>query len=67
MVREEVSGCCSGGAGVYAHVSGFARFHCSWGIMDLLPVDADTGVECCRLFSSVLGPLQSDQRAEIWV
>ena len=66
LVREEVSGCCSGGAGVYAHVSGSASLHRSWGHLDLLPVDADTGVECCRLFSCVLGPLQSVQRAEIW-
>ena len=32
----------------------------------MLPVDADTGVELCRLFSSLPGPLQSVQRAEIW-
>ena len=31
LVREEVSGCCSGGAGVYAHVSGSAGLHRSWG------------------------------------
>ena len=66
LVREEVSGCCSGGAGVYAHVFGSAWIPRSWGHLDFLPVDADTGVECCRLFSSVPGPLQSVQRAEVW-
>ena len=50
LVREEVSGCCSGGAGVYAHVSGSAWFHRSWGHLDLLPVDADTGLSAVGSF-----------------
>ena len=34
--------------------------------LDLLPVDVDTGAECCRLSYSVPGALQSVRRSEIW-
>ena len=36
------------------------------GHLDLLPPLPDDAGEACRLYCSVLGPLQTVQRAEIW-
>ena len=66
LVRDEVSGVCCFGAGVYALASGSAWCHRSWGHLDLLPLDVESGAERCRLYFSVPGPLQTVQRAELW-
>ena len=34
--------------------------------LDLLPFDAELGVERCSSYSSLPGPLQTVQRAEMW-
>ena len=54
------------GCGVYAHASGAAWFGRKWGHLDLLPPLPDGVGEACRLYSSIPGPLQTVQRAEIW-
>ena len=36
------------------------------GHLDVLPVDNDNGAECCRVYCSAPGSLQSIQRSEIW-
>ena len=66
FVRDEVSGVGVGGCGVYSSRSGAGWFHRRWGHLELLP-PGDPGVEHCILFDSVPGPLQSVQRAELWV
>ena len=50
----------------FAHCSGAAWFGRRWGHLDLLPPLPDGAGEACRLYCSVLGPLQTVQRAEIW-
>ena len=66
LVSDDLTGMASGGAGVFAHTSGSRWFGRRWGHLDLLPRDADLGVERCTLFDSLPGPLQSVQRAELW-
>ena len=66
LVADEVAGTAPACAGVYAHVSGSCWFHRGWGHLDLLPNDQELGVERCSLYSSLPGPLQSVQRAEMW-
>ena len=66
LVRDEVSGVCSGGAGVFTFASGSGWFRRSWGHLELLPPDQDTGSERSWLFFSVPKPLQTVQRAELW-
>ena len=46
--------------------SGAAWFGRQWEHLDLLPPLPDGSGEACRLYCSVLGPLQTVQRAEIW-
>ena len=65
-VVDKVSGVGVAGAGVYAHVSGTSWFDRRWAHLDLLPPLPDGGVERCRMYCSVPGPLQSGQRAEIF-
>ena len=43
LVRDEVSGVCCGGSGVFAAFSGEAWFRRSWGRLDLLPTHAELG------------------------
>ena len=66
FVADELAGTASAGAGVYAHVSGSCCFHRRWGHLNMLPNDQVQGVERCSLYSSLPGPLQSVQRAEMW-
>ena len=66
LVLDGFSGIGSAGCGVYACCSGAAWFGRRWGHLDLLPPLLDGSGEACRLYSSVLGPLQTVQRAEIW-
>ena len=65
LVRDEVAGVCCGGSGVFAAFSGAAWFRRSWGRLDLLPPHAQLDSECCRLFYSLPGSVQSAQRAEL--
>ena len=66
LVLGGFSGVGFAGCGVYARGSGAAWFGRQWGHLDLLPPLADGSGEACRLYCSVLGPLQTVQRAEIW-
>ena len=66
LVRDEFSGVCCGGAGVFAFSSGACWFHRSGGHLELLPPDLDSGSERSMLFYSVPRPLQTVQRAELW-
>ena len=66
LVQDEVSGVCSGGAGVFVPSSGACWFHRSWGHLDLLPPGDEPGSERSRLYLSVPRPLQTVQRAELW-
>ena len=66
LVLDGFSGVGFAGCGVYAHCSGAAWFGRRWGHLDLLPHLSDGSGEACRLYCSVLGPLQTVQRAEIW-
>ena len=65
LVRDECSSVCCGGAGVFAFASGSGWFHRSWGHLELLPLDLNSGSE--RSSFSVPKPLQTVQRAELWV
>ena len=56
----------SAGAGGFARISGDAWNRRVWGHLDSLAHEVVGAVDGCRLFCSVLGPLQSVQRAEIW-
>ena len=67
LVVDKVSGVGVAGAVVYAHVSGESWFDRRWAHLDLLPPSPDGGGERCRMYCSIPGPLQSVQRAEIWV
>ena len=66
LVRDEVSGVCSGGAGVFSFASGSCWFRRSWGHLELLPPESDTDSERSWLYFSVPKPLQTVQRAELW-
>ena len=66
LVRDDLTGACCGGCGVFAATSGSAWFQRSWGRLDLLPPHVEFGSECCRLSFSPVGPVQSVQRAELW-
>ena len=67
LVLDEVLGAASPGSGVCAHLSGAAWFHRKWGDLDLLHPVPGFGAESCLGFCSVLGSLQTAQRAELWV
>ena len=66
LVLDSFSGVGFAGCGVYAHCSGAAWSGRWWRHLDLLPPLPDGSGEACRLYCSVLGPLQTVQRAEIW-
>ena len=66
LVLDSFSGVGFAGCGVYAHGSGAAWFGRQWEHLDLLPPLPHGAGEACRLYCSVLGPLQTVQRAEIW-
>ena len=66
FVRDEVSGVCSGGAGVFSFVSGSCWFQRSRGHLELLPPDENTGSERSWLYFSFPRPWQTVQRAELW-
>ena len=66
LVADELTGVASAGTGVFAHMSAFCWFHRRWGHLDMLPNDQVLGVERCSLYSTLPGPLQSVQRAELW-
>ena len=55
LVRDDISGVCAAGAGVFARLSGASWFLTHW-------VTWFDG--CCSLFCSIPGPLQTAQRAE---
>ena len=61
-----MSGVCSGGAGIFAFASGSSWFRRSWGHLELLPPDPNTGSERSWVYFSVPRPLQTVQRAELW-
>ena len=65
LVLDGFSGVGFAGCGVYAHGSGAACFGRQWRHLDLLPPLPDGVGVACRLYCSVLGPLQTVQRAEI--
>ena len=66
LVRDEVSGVCCGGGGVFAVASASSWFRRSWGHLELLPPDRDRGTERSWLYFSVPRPLQTAQRAALW-
>ena len=53
LVRDDRSGVCCGGSGVFAFASGSGWFYRSWEHLDLLPLDLDSGSERARLYFSV--------------
>ena len=65
MVEDKVSGSSSAGAGFSTRRSGRLWAERSWGHIDD-DVQGDRTVASCRGYCSVLGPLQSAQRAELW-
>ena len=65
LVRDEVSGACSSGAGFFAHLPGCLWADRRWGHLDD-GGDCGGAPESCRGYCSVPGPLQSAQRAEFW-
>ena len=64
LVLDRVSGVSSSGSGFFAHQADRFWRGCRWGHVDGIHHDLDRA--CCRGFSSVLGPLQTVQRAEMW-
>ena len=66
LVRDKVSDVCCGGAGVFAFDSGSSWFCRSWGHLELLSPDTNTGAERSWLYFSVPKPLQTVQRDELW-
>ena len=64
MVLGSVTGVSASGAGFFADHSEYFWSGRRWGHVDSVLVDRSP--VCCRGFSSVLGPLQTVQRAEMW-
>ena len=65
MVLDSVTGVSAAGAGMFAHQSEFCWGGQRWGHVDHVQT---VGVaHSCRAFVSVPGPLQTVQRAELWV
>ena len=64
-VLDRVTGVSSSGAGFFADLSRDCWDGCRWGHVDQVRVDG--AVRPSRGFVSVPGPLQTVQRAELWV
>ena len=64
LVLDHLTGVSASGAGFFANHSEHFWRDRRWGHVD--GVHIDPGLACCRVFSSVPGPLQSVQRAEMW-
>ena len=64
LVLDQVSGVSSSGSGFFAQQDERFWRGCRWGHVD--GVHPNLGRACCRGFSSVPGPLQTVQRAEMW-
>ena len=64
LVLDQVTGVSSSGAGFFAHQSENYWSDRRWGHVDRVRPEGE--VQSCRGFCSVLGPLQSVQRAEMW-
>ena len=63
-VLDHLTGVSASGAGFFANHSEHFWSGRKWGHVDSVLVDRS--LVCCRGFSSVLGPLQTVQRAEMW-
>ena len=63
LVLDSVAGISAAGAGLFAHQS--EHCWCRWGHVDRVLLDRVP--HSCRGFVSVPGPLQTVQRAELWV
>ena len=66
LVRDEVSGSAGAGAGVYARLHADNWRYRRWGHFDDLGLTPDGLSSSCLGFCSLLGPLQTVQRAEFW-
>ena len=64
LVLDRLTGVSSSGSGFFAHQAELFWRGCRWGHVD--GVCSDSVQVHCRGFSSVPGPLQSVQRAEMW-
>ena len=64
LVLDRVTGVSSSGSGFFAHQAERSWRGCRWGHVDGVHPDLDRAY--CRGFSSVPGPLQTVQRAEVW-
>ena len=64
LVLDRLTGVSSSGSGFFAHQAERFWRGCRWGHVDGVYPDLDRAY--CRGFSSVPGPLQSVQRAEMW-
>ena len=64
LVVDHLTGVSSSGSGFFAHQPEHFWRGRRWGHVDGLRPDLDQA--CCRGFSSVLGPLRSVQRVEMW-
>ena len=64
LVLDRLTGVFSSGSGFFAHQAERFWRGCWWGHVDGVYPDLDRAY--CRGFSSVPGPLQSVQRAEMW-
>ena len=63
-VLDHLTGVSASGAGFFAHHSEHSWSGRRWGHVDTVLLDRS--LVCCRGFSSVPGPLQTAQRAEMW-
>ena len=64
LVLDHLTGVSSSGSGFFAHQDEHFWRGCRWGHVDSVHPDLDRAY--CRGFSSVPGPYQSVQRAEMW-
>ena len=64
LILDHLTGVSSSGSGFFAHPSEHFWRDRRWGHVDGIRIDP--GLACCRGFSSVPGPLQSVQRAEMF-
>ena len=64
LVLDRLAGVSSSGSGFFAHQAEHFWRRRRWGHVDGIRIDPN--IASCRGFCSVLGPLQSVQRAEMW-